>query len=69
MDFSIPVINEVRIVGSRCGPFRPALEALALGNIDVRPMVSKVVSLEEGLDAFARAAASDNLKVLLQIEA
>jgi threonine dehydrogenase-like Zn-dependent dehydrogenase len=66
LPFSLPVINEVRIVGSRCGPFRPALEALTLGNIAVGPMVSETYPLGEAAHALERAAAPDTIKVLLR---
>jgi threonine dehydrogenase-like Zn-dependent dehydrogenase len=67
LDFSVPVINEVRILGSRCGPFRPALEALSMGNVEVRPMISEVLPLQEGVRAMERAAQSDVMKVLLHM--
>jgi threonine dehydrogenase-like Zn-dependent dehydrogenase len=67
LDMSLPVINEVRIVGSRCGPFRPALEALALGNVEVAAMVSAIYPLEEGLHAIEEAQRKDVLKILLSI--
>lgn len=67
LDLSVPVVNEVRILGSRCGPFRPALEALALGNVEVRPMISETYALRDGVQAFERAASKDVLKVLLHI--
>lgn len=63
--FAVPVINEVRILGSRCGPFRPALEALALGNVEVRPMITEAYPLRDGLEALARAQAPDVMKVLI----
>lgn len=66
-NMSIPVINEVTIIGSRCGPFRPALEALSLGNIEVRSMISAVYNLEDGVAAFRRAAEPGIMKVLLQM--
>lgn len=59
------VINEVRIIGSRCGPFRPALEALTLGTIEVRHLITETYSLEDGETALKRAAEADVLKVLL----
>lgn len=65
IELSLPVVNEVRIVGSRCGPFRPAIDALALGNVEVRPMISEVYALEDGVKALARAQDADVLKVLL----
>lgn len=66
MNMSLPVINEVRIVGSRCGPFRPALEALALGNVEVRPLISETYPLAEAAEAMERAKAPDVMKVLLR---
>ncbi len=60
------VINEITIVGSRCGRFAPAIDALAAGKIDPRPMISAIMPLDDGLRAFDEAAKSSNLKVLLQ---
>ncbi len=65
--FATPVINEVRILGSRCGPFRPALEALGLGTIDVRPMISESYELLDGVQAMARAEDPGVMKVLLHM--
>jgi len=65
--FSIPVINEIRIVGSRCGPFRPALDALAMGNVEVRPMITESYELKDALHALRRAASPEVMKVLLHI--
>jgi threonine dehydrogenase-like Zn-dependent dehydrogenase len=59
------VVEEIRVVGSRCGRFAPALDLLARGAVDVAPLVSEVVSLDRGEDAMRRAAAPGVLKVLL----
>jgi threonine dehydrogenase-like Zn-dependent dehydrogenase len=67
LDLSLPVINEVRIIGSRCGPFRPALEALASGAVEVRPLVSETFELSEGVYALQRAAARGIMKVLIHV--
>lgn len=67
LPFSIPVINEIKIVGSRCGPFRPALDALAMGNVEVRPMITETYELKDALHALRRAASPDVMKVLLHI--
>ncbi|MCP4646000.1 MAG: alcohol dehydrogenase catalytic domain-containing protein [bacterium] len=64
-DLSRPVIDEVRIVGSRCGPFRPALEALTLGNVEVTPMVTETFGLDDGVAALRRSAEADVMKVLI----
>lgn len=67
LDLSVPVINEVRVLGSRCGPFRPALEALAMGNVEVRPLISETYSLSDGTHAIQRAAARGIMKVLIHV--
>ncbi len=60
------VINEVTVVGSRCGPFGPAIRALASGAVDPRPMISASYRLRDGLAAFEHAVQPGVLKVLLQ---
>ena len=67
LDFSQPVINEVTILGSRCGPFRPALEALSVGNVGVRPLITDTFSLNDAEDALKRAAEPDVMKVLIHM--
>jgi threonine dehydrogenase-like Zn-dependent dehydrogenase len=59
------VVDEVRIVGSRCGPFEPAIAALAQGTIDPRPLIETVYPLSRGIEAFEHAARPGTLKVLL----
>ncbi len=59
------VIDEITVVGSRCGPFRPALKALANGLIDVKPLISAIFLPEEAKKAFAAAKKRDTLKVLI----
>ena len=67
IDFSGPVVNEIRILGSRCGPFRPALEALSMGNVEVRPMITETYELTDGVKAFERARAPEVMKVLIHM--
>jgi len=59
------VINEITIIGSRCGRFRAAIEALASGQIDPRPLLDGDYALEDGLAAFAAAKDPRNFKILL----
>ena len=63
------VIDEIRVQGSRCGPFEPALHALSQKLIDVRPLISASYTLDEGLAAFKYAEQKDVLKVLVKIDA
>ena len=62
------VIDEVTLVGSRCGPFDQALQALEEGRVQVRPLISERFALSEGLHALERAQAKGVLKVLLEID-
>jgi threonine dehydrogenase-like Zn-dependent dehydrogenase len=59
------VVDEITVIGSRCGRFAPALDLLARGAIDVEPFVSEIVSLDRGVDAMALAAKDGVMKVLL----
>lgn len=67
LDLAPLVVDEITLVGSRCGPFQPALEALAAGRIAVEPLIHARFPLEEGAAAFARAARPGTLKVLLDV--
>ena len=59
------VIDEITVVGSRCGPFAPALRLLALGLVDVEPLIEAVYPLEKGVEALEHAKTPGTLKVLL----
>ena len=61
------VIDEVTLVGSRCGPFDKALEALEAGTIDVKPLITERFDLSQGLHALDRAKTRPVLKVLLDV--
>ncbi len=67
VDLAPIVIDEVRVVGSRCGPFPKAIAALAAGTIDVRPLVGAVYALDEAEAAFAAASARGAKKVLMGV--
>ncbi len=60
------VINEVTLIGSRCGPFGPAIDALASGAVDPRPMIGARYRLDNGLSAFEAAQRPGVLKVLVR---
>ena len=62
------VIDEVTLVGSRCGPFDRALNALEHGLVDVEPLISARFNLSNGLAALERAQQEGVLKVLLEME-
>jgi len=59
------VVNEITMVGSRCGLFKPAIEALREGSVQVAPLVSARYPLEEFKAAFAKSQEHGVVKVLL----
>jgi threonine dehydrogenase-like Zn-dependent dehydrogenase len=59
------VIHEITMVGSRCGPFTPALDAMRRGAIDPTPLISERFTLKHASDALAAASVKGTLKVLL----
>jgi 2-desacetyl-2-hydroxyethyl bacteriochlorophyllide A dehydrogenase len=61
------VIDEVRVVGSRCGSFPKALEMLSAGAVDVNSMTAVRYPLEQAEAAFAHAAQPGMLKVLIDM--
>jgi len=61
------VINEIMIVGSRCGPFKPALKALSERTVQVKELISAVYSFDDACTAFARAGKRGTLKILLRM--
>ena len=68
VDLNRVVIDEVRLVGSRCGPFPPAIEALASRKVAVEPLIDSVFSIEDGLKAIERASQKGALKVLIEMQ-
>jgi threonine dehydrogenase-like Zn-dependent dehydrogenase len=60
------VVDEITLVGSRCGPFAPALDLLARRAVDVRPLVHARYPLREAVAAFDHAARSGVLKVVVE---
>ena len=61
------VVNELTIIGSRCGRFQPALDLLARGHADLSSLISQRLPLEDGPLAFDQAAHPDAMKVILQM--
>ena len=61
--FSPLVVDEITVVGSRCGPFPRAIQVLAAGRVDVKPLVAGIYPLDRFAEAFERA--KNGLKVIL----
>jgi threonine dehydrogenase-like Zn-dependent dehydrogenase len=66
LDLARVVVDEVTLVGSRCGPFAPALALLAGGQVDVRPLFEARYPLSDAPAAFDHAARPGALKVLVE---
>jgi len=65
VDFSSVVVDELTIVGSRCGPFAPALALLETGRVDPLPLVEARYPLARGVEALAHAGRRGALKILV----
>jgi threonine dehydrogenase-like Zn-dependent dehydrogenase len=66
IDTAPVIVNEVTLVGSRCGRFEPAIRLLASGKINTSAMISAEFPLDRAPEAFQRAATKGVLKVLLR---
>ncbi|BAZ00355.1 zinc-containing alcohol dehydrogenase superfamily protein [Tolypothrix tenuis PCC 7101] len=67
LDVSSLVVDEITLIGSRCGPFPAALQLLASEQLDVTPLIHARYHLSDGLAAFEYAQTRGVLKVLLEI--
>jgi 2-desacetyl-2-hydroxyethyl bacteriochlorophyllide A dehydrogenase len=65
VNFSSMVVDEIQLIGSRCGPFEPALRLLAQKEVDPTVLITAEFHLSEGLRAFREAEKTGMLKVLL----
>jgi alcohol dehydrogenase len=66
IDSAPVIVNEITLIGSRCGRFEPALYLLEHGLVNVEDMISERMRLSDAPRAFARAAAKGCLKVLME---
>ena len=62
------VIDEINVIGSRCGPFREAIRALAEKQVDVLSLIHRRMKIEQGVEAMELAARPGVLKVILTME-
>ncbi|MCE2490840.1 MAG: alcohol dehydrogenase catalytic domain-containing protein [Anaerolineae bacterium] len=66
VDMTQVAVREIAIVGSRCGPFAPAIQLLEQGLVDVNSLIEGSYALQDGLQAFERAALPGTLKILFR---
>lgn len=62
------VINEITVLGSRCGQFKPALRLLEQEKIDFKPFISDIYSVDDAIEAFERNKSKDSIKVLIKFD-
>jgi threonine dehydrogenase-like Zn-dependent dehydrogenase len=67
-DLSSIVVNEITVVGSRCGPFPEAIQGLKDGRVQVLPLIAERYALSDSVHAMERAAQPGVLKVLIDME-
>jgi threonine dehydrogenase-like Zn-dependent dehydrogenase len=65
LDTAAVIVNEITLVGSRCGRFEPALRLLREGTLRLSPMISETLPLSEAPRAFELAAKKGTLKIQL----
>jgi threonine dehydrogenase-like Zn-dependent dehydrogenase len=66
IDISSIVVNEITLVGSRCGPFAPAMDLLKRGLVNPTPLISARYPLAKGVNALEEAGKSGVMKVILE---
>jgi threonine dehydrogenase-like Zn-dependent dehydrogenase len=67
VNFSSIVVDEINIIGSRCGPFAPALRLLEKREVDPTVLISANFKLGDAVKAFDQAAQAGVLKVLIEM--
>lgn len=66
LDLTPTVVNEITLIGSRCGLFKPAIDALATGMVSVDSMIDSTFPLEKFSEAIQYAKKPATLKVFLK---
>lgn len=69
LDAAPIVINEVQVLGSRCGPFAAAIRILKQGSVDVESLIDQIYPFDQALQAFEHAGQKGSLKILLDFSA
>jgi len=67
VNFSSVVVDEINIIGSRCGPFEPALRLMESKQVDPTLLIATEFKLKDALKAFEHAAEPGVLKVLIEV--
>jgi len=68
IDLAPIVVDEIHVIGSRCGLFGPALKMLSKRLIDVSPLITEIFPFGTAREAFEKAKEKEILKVLLHFD-
>lgn len=61
------VIDEITVLGSRCGQFEPVLRLMGKNRINTKPLISKILPFREAIKAFELNRQKDTIKILLKV--
>lgn len=61
------VIDEITVLGSRCGQFGPALRLLKNNRIDFKPFISGIYSIDDAIEAFEANKSKESIKILIKM--
>ncbi|MEW6128408.1 MAG: alcohol dehydrogenase catalytic domain-containing protein [Acidobacteriota bacterium] len=67
IDMSAVVVNEIKIIGSRCGRFQKAIEVMTDFRVDFKSLISKKFPMDAGIEAFQAASQADVMKVIIEM--
>ena len=67
IDLNRIVVNEITLIGSRCGPFPAAIKAIRTGKVVLSPLISRTFLLEDGIEAFQYASGRGSMKVVIKV--
>ena len=67
VDLNKVVVNEITLIGSRCGPFPAAIKAINSGSVNLSPLIGKTFHIEDGVRAFQYALDKNSLKIIIKI--
>lgn len=62
------VIDEITVLGSRCGQFGPALRLLKNNRIDFKPFISGIYGIDDAIEAFEANKSKDSIKILIKMD-
>ena len=66
-NYTYAIVKELRIVGSRCGPFDKAIDLLRLGLVKTDPLVTSVYPLSRGVEAMEKSFERDQIKIHIEV--